>query len=283
MIQRRSIGIAMTGAILGAFVVMCFCWAIKSYRLTHFWRWMYFPANGPMLQGACAEREESWRPFVKDGLFILLLRPDGEIRYTFAGGVRNGESCLFAAGRLLSRSNYTNDLQSGLDEHWYVNGQKESESYYEEGQKEGPYVGYYPRGTLHFKGAYRGDKMEGKWEEWYDTGHKCCDKWYSQGQCVKEDWGNPGNLSDGERQSLVRRWRTTSPTYGERERERVRLLVRKGMPASEVLRLLGMPRARLYSRDWDYVTWSDHDSEGFTIHFDESNAVDEVSSYKLMH
>jgi antitoxin component YwqK of YwqJK toxin-antitoxin module len=70
---------------------------------------------------------------------------------------------------------FTGEIDEGLERGNFKNG----------GQ-EGPWIGYWENGQLHFKGEYKNGKREGPWVEYYKNGQLLFKGNYRNGEMISE-------------------------------------------------------------------------------------------------
>lgn len=80
---------------------------------------------------------------------------------------------------------YTSQSDVGIDGNlvlWHKNGQKELETYFIDGQPDGPWISYYDDGSKNGGGNYKEGKRDGLWVYWQSNGDKYFEGWYKDGK-----------------------------------------------------------------------------------------------------
>ena len=85
-------------------------------------------------------------------------------------GTKNGVYESYNGGKLISKANYKEGIQSGKRVIFYDNGRPEIEENYAEGQLEGEYKVYYETGELKLIMIYKDNTIQGTVKKYYATG-----------------------------------------------------------------------------------------------------------------
>ena len=65
---------------------------------------------------------------------------------------------------------FKNDLEDGIWESWYENGQLKDKGYFSKGKMNYHWDGYYKNGQLKYSGDYENDHKNNKWSFWDPKG-----------------------------------------------------------------------------------------------------------------
>ena len=85
-------------------------------------------------------------------------------------------------GQKKSETNYEDGKQSGLFTNWYENGQKKSETNYIEGKVNGLYSLWYENGQKKTEINYKDGEVNGMFTWWYENGEKMSETNYIDGK-----------------------------------------------------------------------------------------------------
>ena len=85
-------------------------------------------------------------------------------------GTKNGIYESYDSGKLVSKANYQDGIQSGKRVIYYENGNLEIEENYAKGQLEGDYKVYYESGELKLVVGYSNNTIQGQVKKYYISG-----------------------------------------------------------------------------------------------------------------
>lgn len=84
---------------------------------------------------------------------------------------KNGEEKIkYENGVLKSQGNYKKSKRDGQWYSWYSDGKPWSETFFNNGIKEGPTKTWFENGKLRYEGQYKQDSEAGKWKYYDETG-----------------------------------------------------------------------------------------------------------------
>jgi antitoxin component YwqK of YwqJK toxin-antitoxin module len=97
-------------------------------------------------------------------------------------------------GQKKSETNYQDGKQNGLFTSWYENGQKKSETNYIDGKVNGLYSLWYENGQKKTEINYKDDEINGLFTWWYENGQKMSETNYIDGKVngVTIEWDENG-------------------------------------------------------------------------------------------
>ena len=137
-----------------------------------------------------------------------------EIAY-HKGSPYTGKSInYYVNGKKQSEGNYKDGQNDGLTTIWYTNGQKQSEGNYKDGKEDGLHLMWHEDGQKKSEENFKNGKLDGPSNQWYENGQKHMEGnykdgkpdglnlgWYENG---KKQWEE--NYKDGKEDGLVVAW-----------------------------------------------------------------------------
>lgn len=101
-----------------------------------------------------------------------------EERTYVAGKLEGPYRCFYEDGTIEIECTYKGDVKCGEFRRWHPNGQKWEEGYFKDpesvpptvGNEDGPYVSYYPNGSIDVQCRYRDGKLVGTFRSYYESG-----------------------------------------------------------------------------------------------------------------
>jgi len=85
-------------------------------------------------------------------------------------GIKVGIYESYNGGKLVSKANYKEGIQSGKRVIFFENGNPEIEEHYKNGSLEGPYKVYYDTGEMMLESVYVDNALQGKVKKYYKSG-----------------------------------------------------------------------------------------------------------------
>jgi Uncharacterized protein conserved in bacteria len=85
-------------------------------------------------------------------------------------------------GQKKSETNYQDGKQNGLFTSWYENGKKENEENYQDGKQNGLVTGWYENGQKESETNFKDGKVNGLYSVWYENGQKKTEINYKDGE-----------------------------------------------------------------------------------------------------
>jgi len=149
---------------------------------------------------------------IPGGLFENI---EGQTKGKIKEGKRTGLWTIFyPSGKILSKTNWVNNLHEGLATEWYENGQKKSEAYYKDDKEDGLLTNWYENGQKELEFYVKDGEPNGPVNSWYENGQKEVEgnskdgetnglttTWYENGQIKTKI-----NYKDGKLEGLATEW-----------------------------------------------------------------------------
>jgi antitoxin component YwqK of YwqJK toxin-antitoxin module len=91
---------------------------------------------------------------------------------------------------------YVNGTRTGLQEEWFINGQRETRGFYVEGVPNGLFEFWYLNGNKRAQEAFKMGQAEGSFFYWHENGTRGCSETWAQGKKVDKAfvWNSLGTL-----------------------------------------------------------------------------------------
>ena len=118
-----------------------------------------------------------------------------EFEGSYKDGKKDGLYTYWHEDVLMYEGTYKDGKEDGLWTKWYVNGQKNWEGTYKEGQTiDGLWTRWYENGQKNYEGTSKNGKREGLWTDYYENGQKMTVRTYNDGKLMNSEkcWDKNG-------------------------------------------------------------------------------------------
>ena len=106
----------------------------------------------------------------------------------------SGVAVWYNSGQKEYESTFKDGERNGLQTWWYDNGQKSEEKTYKDGKLDGLYTEWYSNGQKKRENTYKDGKPDGLITWWFDNGQKSEERTYKDGELIEETyWDRNGN------------------------------------------------------------------------------------------
>jgi uncharacterized protein len=117
--------------------------------------------------------------------------------YDISGGKTGRWKFYTSNGVLEAEGDFLNDMNSGEYREYFLNGEVNAISNYDNGVLSGYFVKYHPNGNMQSQGWFQDDQRVGEWRDYYINGELLSINYYHKGDYhgEQEYYGVSGNLS----------------------------------------------------------------------------------------